>query len=74
MNQRTLYCGQIHRTGDGVPVAHACRVLDPDYLHAERTQDYGRAAALLEQMPLVLHGGVHVAEQPGRAAPAAAGP
>lgn len=57
MNQRTLYCGKLHRTEDGVPVAHPCRVLDPDYLRAERTEDYGRAAALIERMRLVLHGG-----------------
>lgn len=40
-----------------MPVAHACRVLDPDYLRAERMQEYGRAAALMERMRLVLHGG-----------------
>ncbi len=55
--QRTIYCGKMHRTYDGVPVDHACRILDPAYLQAERTEEYGRAAALLEAMKLVRHGG-----------------
>jgi hypothetical protein len=56
--QRTLYCGNRHRTADGVPVAHSCRVLTPEYLAAERREEYGRAASLLESMPLILHPGV----------------
>jgi hypothetical protein len=59
MNQRTIFCGKLHRTKDGVPVAHACRVVEPDYLHAERAQEYGRAATLLERMRVVLHDGVY---------------
>lgn len=57
-SQRTLYCGKPHRTLDGVPVAHSCRVLAPEYLEAERLEEYGRAASLLERMPLILHSGV----------------
>ena len=56
--QHTIYCGKGHRTLDGVPVAHSCRVLAPEYLEAERREEYGRAASLLERMPLVLHPGV----------------
>jgi len=50
----TLYCGESHRTSDGVPVEHSCRVLDPEYLKAERDKDYERAVELLERMPLIL--------------------
>jgi hypothetical protein len=57
-SQRTLYCGNRHRTLDGVPLAHSCRVLAPEYLEAERREEYGRAASLLERMPLILHAGV----------------
>ncbi len=53
--QRTIYCGKPHRTADGVPIDHACRVLPRDYLEAERREEYGRAAAVLERAPLVLH-------------------
>jgi hypothetical protein len=56
--QRTIYCGKRHRRSDGLPVAHACRILDPDYLEAERLEEYGRAVEVLERMPLVLHDGV----------------
>lgn len=43
---------------DGLPVAHACRVLDPAFLLAERERDIPRAVTLLERMPLQLHPGV----------------
>jgi hypothetical protein len=59
MNQRTIFCGKLHRTDDGVPVDHACRVLEPDYLRAERSEEYGRAAALLERMRVLRHDGVY---------------
>lgn len=62
--QTTIYCGKRHRKADGLPVAHACRVLDPDFLEAERLEEYGRAARVLERMPLVLHDGV--ADERGR--------
>lgn len=58
VEQLTIYCGKPHRTSDGVPVEHACRVLLPAFLEAERTEDFGRAADVLEGMPLVLHRGV----------------
>jgi len=57
-DQRTIYCGNRHRTLDGVPVGHSCRVLAPEYLEAERLEEYGRAASVLERMPLILHLGV----------------
>jgi hypothetical protein len=56
--QTTIYCGKRHRRSDGLPVAHACRILDPDFLEAERLEEYGRAARVLERMPLLLHDGV----------------
>ncbi len=56
--QKTVYCGKLHRTADGVPLAHACRVLLPEFLEAERRREYLRAVDLLEAMPLVLHQGV----------------
>ncbi len=43
---------------DGAPVQHSCRVLDPAYLRAERAEEYGTAAALLQRMRLELHQGV----------------
>jgi hypothetical protein len=55
---RTIYCGATHRMSDGLPVAHACRVLDPAFLMAERERDIPRAVTLLERMPLQLHPGV----------------
>ncbi len=55
---KTIYCGKKHRLSDGVPVGHACRILDPAYLRAERDQEYGTAARLLQGMRLELHGGV----------------
>lgn len=55
---RTIYCGATHRMSDGLPVAHACRVLDPAFLLAERERDIPRAVTLLERMPLQLHPGV----------------
>jgi hypothetical protein len=54
----TIYCGRRHRTSDGVPVEHPCRLLDPEYLKAEHAKDYERAAEILERMPLILHGGL----------------
>jgi hypothetical protein len=69
MNQRTVYCGKLHRTEDGVPVEHACRVLAPEYLHAERAQEYGRAATILERMRMALHGGVPLGLAGGTRAP-----
>lgn len=56
--QQTVYCGKHHRTTDGVPLGHACRVLLPEFLEAERRLEYERAADVLEGMPLVLHDGV----------------
>jgi len=56
--QITIYCGKRHRRSDGLPVAHACRILDPEFLEAERLEEYGRAVSVLERMPLVLHDGV----------------
>ncbi|WP_242337744.1 MULTISPECIES: hypothetical protein [Anaeromyxobacter] len=56
-DQRTIYCGKRHRRADGVPVGHSCRILAPEYLRAERLEEYGWAAALLERMPIVLHAG-----------------
>jgi hypothetical protein len=57
-DHQTVYCGKRHRTCDGAPIAHACRILDPAFLAAERDEEYARAAALLERMGLVLHAGV----------------
>lgn len=56
--QRTVYCGRPHRKADGVPIDHPCRVLFPAFLEAERAEEYGRAADVLDEMPLVLHPGV----------------
>ena len=61
--QRSIYCGKLHRRADGLPINHACRVLDPAYLEAERREDYGRAAAVLDETPLVLHKGIRVAPE-----------
>jgi hypothetical protein len=58
MNQHTIYCGRVHRTSDGVPVAHACRVLAPGFLEAERREEFGRAVEILDRTPRVLHPGV----------------
>ena len=65
--QRTLYCGKPHRKTDGVPIDHACRVLPPAFLEAERGEDYGRAADVLERVPIVLHRGIPAAPGGGRA-------
>jgi hypothetical protein len=54
----TIYCGRRHRTSDGVPVEHPCRLLDLEYLRAEHAEDYERAAEILERMPIILHGGL----------------
>jgi hypothetical protein len=54
----TIYCGRRHRTSDGTPVEHSCRVLDPEYLKAERAKDYERAIELFERMPITLHDGL----------------
>jgi uncharacterized membrane protein len=56
--QQTVYCGRRHRTCDGAPIAHACRILDPAFLAAERAEEFGRAVTILEAMRIVLHGGV----------------
>jgi hypothetical protein len=58
--QRTLYCDRDHRIGDGVPVGHACRVLDPAFLAAEREGDLALASILIEAMRIVLHPGAPV--------------
>ncbi len=55
---RTIYCDDLHRLDNGLPIGHACRVLDPEYLVAERDQEYSQAASLLESMPLTLHWGI----------------
>lgn len=75
MNEQwTIYCGKPHRTADGVPIGHACRVLPREYLEAERREEYGRAVDVLERAPLVLHVPA-TASGSGRvtAAPASAG-
>lgn len=59
--QRTIYCGKPHRKADGIPIDHACRVLFPEFLEAERWEEYGRAVQVLERMPLVLHEGIPAA-------------
>lgn len=56
--QHTIYCGNRHRRRDGIPIAHACRILAPEFLEAERREEYGVAASVLEKMEVVLHGGV----------------
>ena len=58
--QRTIYCGKPHRLVDGAPIGHSCRLLDPEFLTAEHDTDYLRAASILQNMRLVLHGGVPV--------------
>lgn len=63
--QLTVYCGKPHRTADGVPVGHSCCILLPAFLEAERAEEYGRAADVLERMPIVFHPGI------ARAAPRA---
>jgi hypothetical protein len=63
---RTIYCGEPHRMADGLPVGHACRVLDPAFLLAERDEDLSRAVTLLELMPLLLHPGVPEATESPR--------
>ncbi len=68
-DQRTIYCGNRHRRADGVPIGHSCRILAPEYLRAERLEEYGWAATLLERMPLVLHpGAADLRQASGRAA------
>lgn len=57
-DQHTVYCGNRHRRLDGVPIGHSCRVLAPEFLAAERREEYGLAAAVLERMELVLHDGL----------------
>ena len=54
----TIYCGRPHRTADGFPIGHTCRVLAPEYLAAERAKDYELALAILERMPLTLREGL----------------
>lgn len=66
-HSETIYCGKPHRLIDGAPVGHACRLLHPAYLAAERAEDYGRAASILCQMPLVLHEGVDIGSDAGAA-------
>ncbi len=56
--QRTVYCGRRHRTSDGVPIEHPCRILLPEFLEAERREKYDLAVEVLEAMPIVLHPGV----------------
>ncbi len=63
--QQTAYCGRRHRLDDGAPLNHACRVLAPEFLCAERDGCYELAASLLERMALELHPG---AAQPRDAA------
>jgi hypothetical protein len=72
-DQHTIYCGNLHRRLDGVPIAHSCRVLAPEYLEAERREEYGRAASILERMPLVLHPGTRDVQTRGPNAVACAG-
>ena len=43
LTARPRYCGMPHRTTDGVPLAHACRVLPPDAVRAEVRGDLARA-------------------------------
>jgi hypothetical protein len=59
MNEHeTVYCGRRHRTSDGVPIAHRCRVLAPAFLRAEAEEAWDEAVDALVAMPLVLHPGV----------------
>ena len=60
----TMYCGKHHRLSDGAPVDHSCRVLDPEYLQAERHHHYERAVAILQRMPIDLHRGVRRQDHP----------
>jgi hypothetical protein len=43
LTARPSYCGKPHRTTDGVPLAHRCRVLPPEALRAELWGDHVRA-------------------------------
>ena len=55
----TRYCGKPHRTADGLPLAHRCRVLPPAALRAEIDGDLKRAVQILVKSgPTVEHGGV----------------
>lgn len=42
---------------DGVPIGHACRVLSPEFLRAERAKECEHAIAALHEMPILLHDG-----------------
>jgi hypothetical protein len=55
----TQYCGKPHRTADGAPIAHRCRVLPPEALRAEIDGDLKEALRiLLGSGPRKEHGGV----------------
>jgi hypothetical protein len=41
------YCNQSHRTIDGKPVEHECRIIPPAALRAEAEGDYERANEIM---------------------------
>jgi hypothetical protein len=58
----TPYCRKPHRLADGVPLAHACRVLPREAICAVVAGDYDRAIRLLARAaasgPLPAHRGI----------------
>jgi hypothetical protein len=58
----TSFCGRPHRVADGLPLAHACRVLPPEALQAEADSNLATARHLFARRaaagPLIEHAGV----------------
>ena len=46
LSTRPAYCGKPHRTLDGIPLAHRCRVIPPEALRAELWGDNPRAVRI----------------------------
>ena len=46
LSSLSSYCGKPHRIVDGLPLAHACRVLPPDAVQAELWGDQPQAVRI----------------------------
>jgi len=56
---RPTYCGKPHRTVDGLPLAHRCRVLPPQALRAEASGESHTALLLFARQAAAGHMASH---------------
>jgi hypothetical protein len=55
---RSGYCNKLHRLEDGIPISHKCRILNPEFLRAEKARDLETMLTVFERWEsITLHDG-----------------